>query len=361
MEMFQFRDRAVAERILQRIAGMNLNLTLMHVCGTHQDTVVRYGLDTLLQKHGVKIRQGPGCPVCVTTTTEIEEAVVLAKKGKTVATYGDMLRVPGASGSLLDARSEGAKVKIVYSITDAVKLAERSRDEIVFVAIGFETTAPTTAITLLSKPPENFSILSCHRYLPPALESLLGMGELKLDGIIEPGHVSTIIGTKPYERLSMKYRLPQVIAGFEPLDVLMAVYMIARQIQSSRAVVENEYTRTVREKGNLKALDAMSEVFRPIDSKWRGFPIIPNSRMKLKSEFSSYDAEERFREELETIIGAEFSEPSGCSCDQVLRGLMEPRECPLFGNACSPQHPVGPCMVSLEGSCNIEYKYRRPS
>jgi hydrogenase expression/formation protein HypD len=328
--MFHFRDRVVAEKILQRIATMNLNLTLMHVCGTHQDTIVRYGLDVLLQREGVRIRQGPGCPVCVTTTTEIEEAVVLARKGKIIATYGDMLRVPGASGSLEDARSEGARIRIVYSITDAVKLAEQSGDETVFIAIGFETTAPATAITLLRKPPENFSILSCHRYLPPALESLLSMGELRLDGIIEPGHVSTIIGTKPYERLSLKYMLPQVIAGFEPLDVLMAVYMIARQIQSSKAVVENEYARTVREEGNLKALDAMSEVFRPIDSKWRGFSVIPGSRMKLKSEFSSYDAEERYRKELERTMGAEFSEPSGCGCDRVLRGLMEPRECPTI-------------------------------
>ena len=359
--MIQLRDRTSADKILQRLASMNLNLTLMHVCGTHQDTIVRYGLDTLLKDCGVKIRQGPGCPVCVTTATEIEEAVTLARRGKTVATYGDMLRVPGASGSLADARSEGAKVKVVYSITDAVKLAEQTEDEVVFVAIGFETTAPSTAITLLGKTPGNFSVLSCHRYLPPALEALLGMGELKLQGIIEPGHVSTIIGTKPYEEISKKYRLPQVIAGFEPLDVLMAVYMIARQVQTSKAIVENEYSRTVREEGNPRAVKALSEVFKPGDSKWRGFPSIPRSKMKLKSEFAASNAEERFSDDLKTVIGTEFSEPAGCGCDRVLRGLMEPQECALFGEACTPQRPVGACMVSMEGSCNIEYRYRRPS
>ncbi len=359
--MIQLRDRTTADKILQRLASINLDLTLMHVCGTHQDTIVRYGLDTLLERSGVKIRQGPGCPVCVTTTAEIEEAVELARRGRTIATYGDMLRVPGASGSLADARSEGATVKIVYSITDAVKLAEQTKGEVVFVAIGFETTAPSTAITLLSNPPGNFSVLSCHRYLPPALEALLGMGELKLQGIIEPGHVSTIIGTKPYEEISKKYRLPQVVAGFEPLDVLMAVYMIARQVQTSKAVVENEYSRTVREEGNPRALKALSEVFKPGDSKWRGFPAIPRSRMRLKSEFSKFDSEERFADDLKTVIGTEFSEPAGCSCDRVLRGLMDPQECPLFGKACTPQHPVGPCMVSMEGSCNIEYRYRRSS
>jgi len=359
--MIQLRDRITADKILQRLASMDLDLTLMHVCGTHQDTIVRYGLDTLLEKHGVKIRQGPGCPVCVTTTTEIEEAVTLARRGKTIATYGDMLRVPGASGSLADARSEGAKVKIVYSITDAVKLAEQTTDQVVFVGIGFETTAPSTAMTLLGNPPSNFSVLSCHRYLPPALEALLGMGELKLQGIIEPGHVSTIIGTRPYEEFSKKFRLPQVVAGFEPLDVLMAVYMIARQVQASKAIVENEYSRTVKEEGNPRALKALSEVFEPVDSRWRGFPAIPRSRMKLKSEFAKFDAEERFADELKTIVGTEFSEPAGCGCDRVLRGLMEPQECALFGKACTPQHPIGPCMVSMEGSCNIEYRYRRPN
>ncbi|MGQ9542771.1 MAG: hydrogenase formation protein HypD [Candidatus Bathyarchaeia archaeon] len=357
--MYRFRDEPTAERILERLASMGLNLTLMHVCGTHQDTIVRYGLDLLLKRCGVDVRQGPGCPVCVTTMGEVEEAVALARFGKTIVTFGDMLRVPGASGSLADVRAEGAKVKVVYSISDAVRIAEQTDGEVVFVAIGFETTAPSTAVTILKGPPRNFSILCCHRYLPPALDMLLSMGELKLQGIIEPGHVSTIIGTKPYDSISRKYRLPQVVAGFEPLDVLMAVYMIARQVQNSEYTVENEYSRTVRREGNLRALKAISQVFKPTDSKWRGFPEIPNSKMKLKEEFSTFDAEVKYADQLEKIFEAEFNEPDQCSCDKVLRGLVAPQDCPLFGEACNPQRPVGPCMVSMEGACNIEYRYRR--
>ncbi len=357
--MLQFRDRSTAIKILERLASMGLDLTLMHVCGTHQDTIVRYGLDTLLEKCGVDIRQGPGCPVCVTTTREIEEAMTLARNGKIIATFGDMLRVPGASGSLADARSEGARVRVVYSITDAVKIAQGTDEEVVFVAIGFETTAPSTAVTILKRPPENFSVISCHRYLPPALDALLAMGELNIHGIIEPGHVSTIIGTRPYQAISKKYKLPQVIAGFEPLDVLMAVYMIARQIQASEPTVQNEYRRTVREGGNERALKVLSEVFEPRGARWRGFPTIPDSKMKLKEEFGSFDAEKKYDDDLEEVLRTEFPEPEGCGCDRVLRGLMEPQECILFGKACTPQHPVGPCMVSTEGSCSIEYKYRR--
>ncbi len=359
--MHQFRNAAIADKILRRVASMRLNLTLMHVCGTHQDTVVRYGLDTMLRKSGIDIRQGPGCPVCVTTTGEIEEAITLARRGKIVATYGDMLRVPGAAGSLTDARSEGAKVKLVYSITDAVEMAEGTKEEVVFVAIGFETTAPSTAVTALKDPPKNLAILNFHRYLPPALDALLGMGELRIQGIIEPGHVSTIIGTKPYREISDKYRLPQVIAGFEPLDVLMAVYMIAKQAKDSRSTVENEYGRAVREEGNKRALEVLSEVFEPKDSRWRGFPTIQASRMKLKEEFSSLDAEKKYADDLKEIMNKDFPEPAGCGCDRVLRGLMEPQECTLFGTRCTPQNPVGPCMVSMEGSCNIEYRYRRPT
>ncbi|MFC1507336.1 hydrogenase formation protein HypD [Thermoproteota archaeon] len=358
-QLMKFRDKTTADKIIKKLASMDINLTLMHVCGTHQDTIVKHGLDDLLKKHGVRIRQGPGCPVCVTTTSEIEMALELAKKGKTIVTFGDMLRVPGLKESLNDARSQGAKVRIVYSITDAVNLAKKTDDDIVFVAIGFETTAPSTAITLLKDPPKNFFVLSFHRYLPPALNALLGMGELKLQGIIEPGHVSTIIGMNAYEGVSSKYSIPQVIAGFEPLDVLMAVYMIAKQIHESKSIVENEYKRVVKKEGNLKALKAISEVFEPKDAKWRGFPKIPLSRMGIKKEFESFDAEKQWADELKSIINNEFTEPKGCECHRVLRGLVEPKECTLFGETCNPNHPIGPCMVSIEGSCNIEYRYRR--
>ncbi|WP_455281664.1 hydrogenase formation protein HypD [[Eubacterium] cellulosolvens] len=358
-QLMEFRDKTTADKIIKKLVSMDLNLTLMHVCGTHQDTIVKYGLDDLLKKHGVRIRQGPGCPVCVTTTSEIEMSLELAKKGKTIATFGDMLRVPGLKESLNDVRSQGGKVKIVYSITDAVNLAKKTDDDIVFVAIGFETTAPSTAITLLKGPPKNFFVLSFHRYLPPALNALLGMGEIKLQGIIEPGHVSTIIGMNAYEGVSYKYSIPQVIAGFEPLDVLMAVYMIAKQIHESKSIVENEYKRVVKKEGNLKALKAISEVFEPKDAKWRGFPKISLSKMAIKKEFESFDAEKQWTDELKSIMHNEFTEPKGCECHRVLRGLVEPKECTLFGETCNPNHPIGPCMVSIEGSCNIEYRYRR--
>jgi len=224
--------------------------------------------------------------------------------------------------------------------------------------VGFETTAPTTAAVLLQQLPKNFSVLCCHRYIPPALHALLSSGEMRIQGLIEPGHVSTIIGMKPYEELSEKYHIPQVVAGFEPLDVMMAVYMLAKQIKKGEAKVENEYTRTVHYEGNQKALELLAQVFEPSDIVWRGFPVIPRSAMKLKPEFSSYDAGIVHSKVLEKVKEIRFEESKQCRCGEILRGLVEPKDCLLFANACTPQRPVGPCMVSMEGSCNIEYRYR---
>jgi hydrogenase expression/formation protein HypD len=353
----KFRDREIAEKIVKSIKDLNLDIQIMHVCGTHQDTIVKYGLDPLLREAGVRVRQGPGCPVCVTTQKEIEECIRLAEMGKIVATYGDMIRVPGEEKSLMDIRASGGNVQIVYSIQDAVALAKKSKDEVVFVAVGFETTAPSTAVTLLGGPPANFSVLNCHRYVPPALHALLDMGEVKIQGFIEPGHVSAIIGLKPYESLATEYGIPQVVAGFEPLDVLMSVYMLAKQIGNGEARVENEYTRVVKYEGNPKALEVLRQVFEPYDVKWRGFPMISGSGMKLTKKFEQYDARRIYEDDLREIARREFGEPRGCKCSQVLRGLIESTECSLFAKACTPQHPVGPCMVSMEGACNILYKY----
>ncbi len=330
----------------------------MHVCGTHQDTLTRYGLDFLLDACGVRVRQGPGCPVCVTTAREFEEAAVLARAGKTIMTFGDVARVPGRRGSLLDLRGAGYDVRVVYGIGDAVALAQAEAKDVVFLAAGFETTAPTTAATLLAGCPENFSVLSCHRFLPPALDALLAMGESRLDGIIEPGHVSAIIGLQPYEGLAQRYRLPQVIAGFEPLDLLIAVYMLAQQVQRGETRVENEYTRVVRYEGNRRALDVMHRVFVAADVEWRGFPVIPRSGMTMKREFEAWDARKVWEDDLRQVKD-DVEETPGCRCGDVLRGLIESRECLLFGEVCTPTHPVGPCMVSVEGSCNIEFKYRQ--
>ncbi len=229
--MFSLKDKKLADDIVSRIKKLDVNLKFMHVCGTHQDTLVKHGLDALLKKCGIEIGQGPGCPVCVTTQKEIEEMLLLAKKGNIVTTFGDMMRVPGEKHSLQSMRAEGFDVRTVYGIEDAVYIAEKNKNkDVVFMAVGFETTAPTTASVLLKNPPSNFSVLSCHRLIPPALKAILDMGEIKIDGLIQPGHVSTIIGTKPYEFISKDYKVPQVVAGFEPLDLLMGVSLLSHNL-----------------------------------------------------------------------------------------------------------------------------------
>jgi len=355
--MFRYRDKKVSEKIVSKLREMNLNIRLMHVCGTHQDTLVRFGIDELLKNTGVEIRQGPGCPVCVTTPKEIEEAMLLARKGKTITVFGDMMNVPGQKHSLSDTKTMGHDVKIVYSVDDALKIAGKTKKDVVFMAIGFETTAPSTASVILSNPPENFSILNCHRLIPPALKAIIEMGEVKLHGLIEPGHVSTVIGAKPYEFLSKDYGVPQVIAGFEPLDLMMGVYMLACQIKNKKAEVEIEYKRSVKYDGNKKAVEMMKDVFESYDIAWRGFPIIKNSGLKLKNTFQSYDARKKFEDELKELNNIEFKEPKGCRCGEMLRGLTNPDDCPLFGKSCTPATPVGPCMVSREGNCNIMFRY----
>jgi hydrogenase expression/formation protein HypD len=336
---------------------MGLKLRLMHVCGTHQDTLVRHGLDAMLKASGADIRQGPGCPVCVTTPREIEECILLARRGIRIAAFGDMMRVPGPSGSLFDMHAKGADVRMVYSVDDAVGMAQGDGKETVFMGVGFETTAPGTAVAVRSGPPDNFSVLSCHRTVPPALKALVEMGEYKLDGLIQPGHVSAIIGLEPYRFLSKEYHIPQVVAGFEPLDILMGVYMLARQKAEGRTELENEYGRVVRPEGNPRAKDVMEAVFEPFDVEWRGFPVIPGSGLRIRAGYEKWDARKKFVGILRDLEGVSFSEPKGCLCGEVLRGIRNPEKCPLFGKRCRPQSPVGPCMVSSEGSCNILYRY----
>ena len=358
--MFSLKDKKLADEIVSKIKKQNVKLKFMHVCGTHQDTLVKNGLDDLLKKCGIEIGQGPGCPVCVTTQKEIEEMLQLARAGKIVTSFGDMINVPGEIQSLRSMKAEGFDVRTVYGIEDAVNIAQKNKDkEVVFMAVGFETTAPTTASVLLKNPPDNFSILSCHRTIPEALKAIIEMGEIKIDGLIEPGHVSTIIGTKPYEFLSKDYKVPQVVAGFEPIDILMASWMLVEQIKNNTALVQNEYTRVVHKEGNIKAIDAIEKVFEKDDIKWRGFPIIPKSSLRLRSSFEKYDARRKYEDDLIDLQNKVFHEPAGCRCGELLRGLVTPFECPLFGQACTPETPVGPCMVSIEGSCNIEYRYSK--
>ncbi|MDR2866432.1 MAG: hydrogenase formation protein HypD [Methanomassiliicoccaceae archaeon] len=354
--MFKLRDEDTAKRILKDIKALNADCKLMHVCGTHQDTMVRFGLEELLADVGVEIRQGPGCPVCVTTSTEVASGITLAKAGKTVCVFGDMMKVPTTIGSLNDAKADGADVRIVYSIEDAVRTASSSDKDVVFMAVGFETTSPTTAVPLNKGVPDNFSVYSCHRIVPPALEAIFSMGEIKVDGFIQPGHVSVITGLGIFEQFSSKYKMPQVVAGFEPLDILMASYMLAKQIAEGRAEVENEYSRLVRKDGNPKAQELLKRTFTAADRAWRGFPVIHGSALDIRKEFEAHDAAKVHQDILERMPEIE-EEPRGCRCGEVLRGLIRSEECPMFGRACDPNRPMGPCMVSHEGSCNIAFRF----
>ena len=354
--MFKYRDGDTAKRILVSIKDMGSDVKFMHVCGTHQDTIVRFGLEELLADVGVEICQGPGCPVCVTTSKEIADAITLARNGVTVTAFGDMMRVPTTIGSLFDAKADGADVRIVYSIEDAVRMASEQTKPLVFVSVGFETTAPSACVPLKKELPDNFSLYSCHRICPPILEAIFNMGELNVDGMIMPGHVAVITGLDPFHTFSERFGIPQVVAGFEPLDILMSTYMLVRQIHEGRAEVENEYTRLVREHGNPIARKLMEDTFVTVDREWRGFPIIPKSALALKPEFADHDATVVHSKVLETTPQVD-AEAEGCMCGEVLRGIIRSQECPMFGTVCKPTNPKGPCMVSEEGNCSIAYRF----
>ncbi|MDR3283094.1 MAG: hydrogenase formation protein HypD [Candidatus Methanoplasma sp.] len=354
--MFKYRDGETAKKIMASIKDMGLSNKFMHVCGTHQDTIVRFGLEDMLLDAGVEICQGPGCPVCVTTGKEVADAITLARNGVTVTAFGDMMRVPTTIGSLFDAKADGADVRIVYSIEDAVRMAGEQASPLVFVAVGFETTAPSTCVPLQKPLPSNFSIYSCHRICPPALEAIFDMGETKVNGFIMPGHVAVITGLDIFRPFAEKYRMPQVVAGFEPLDVLMASYMLTKQIYEDRAEVENEYTRLVKDGGNPIARKLMEDTFVPVDREWRGFPMIPKSALALRQKHSEHDATVVHEDILKTTPDVE-AEAAGCRCGEVLRGLIRSEECPMFATACRPSSPMGPCMVSEEGSCSIAHRF----
>jgi len=331
---------------------------LMHVCGTHEASIVQFGLRSLLPLN-LEVRSGPGCPVCVTSPDEIDAAIDLSLREKVVlTTFGDMLRVPSGSGSLADAKARGGQVRIVYSINDSVKMARKDPShEYIHFAIGFETTAPPTASEMLSNPPENFGVLCSHRLIPPVMDHLMRIGEIKIAGFILPGHVSTIIGVRAYSQISEEHRVPQVVAGFEPLDVLMAVEMLLEQITRGEARVENEYSRVVREEGNLIAQKVIWGAFDVVDSDWRGIGRVPASGLMVKPELERFDAIKKFGLKL----SRGYHVPKGCRCGDVLRGLIYPQECPLFSVSCTPVTPVGPCAVSREGACRIAMTHGSPS
>lgn len=342
----------LTKKIVNRIKNISKPVKIMHVCGSHEHTIMQHGLRSLLPPE-VEVVAGPGCPVCCVPSREVDECIFLAQQGVTITTFGDMLRVPGSRGSLADAKAEGADIRVVYGVGNAVEIAKDVDKEVVFMAAGFETTAPTTASEIVAGPPDNFSVLSCHRLIPPALKFLIESGEVNINALIEPGHVSTIIGTNPYRIFSEKYGIPQVVAGFNPFDVLIAIYMILKQINEGKALVQNEYKRAVREEGNVKAQKLMDNVFYIINREWRGFPRIPNSVYEIKDEYAAHNARDKF----EIDIPKSQDMVTGCICGPILRGVARPEECKLFKTECNPINPIGACMVSKEGTCNIAYRY----
>jgi hydrogenase expression/formation protein HypD len=351
------RVKELAEQIGNLGARLNRPVQLMEVCGTHSHVIGRYGLRQLLPEW-VRLISGPGCPVCVTTGGQIEMALEVVRRGGVVATFGDMMRVPGASSSLAEARSAGGEVQVVYSPQQALEIAlARPNDAVVFVAVGFETTAPAVAAVVKETwraGLENLSFLSLHKTIPPALEALMADEDVHIDGFLCPGHVSVIIGSNAYRKVAERYAVPCVVAGFEPEDVLLGVKMLLAQIAEGRAEVENAYARVVRPEGNLRAQALIDEVFEVTTAQWRGLGEIAKSGLVLREEFAALDAGRRF-----SLKPADVPEPCGCCCGEVLRGVIRPAECGLFGTVCTPVQPVGPCMVSSEGACAAAYKYER--
>ncbi|MCA9628427.1 MAG: hydrogenase formation protein HypD [Myxococcales bacterium] len=364
----EFRDprlaRSMADDIQSLVArlqdqGRERPLKLMEVCGGHTHTIFRYGLEALLGED-IEFVHGPGCPVCVLPVGRVDDAIAIARQPDVIfTTFGDALRVPGSKQSLLSAKAEGADVRTVYSPTDALKLArENPAHAVVFFGIGFETTAPSTALTVLEAEAdgvENFFVFSNHITIVPTLQAILQAPDLQLDGFIGPGHVTMVIGTEPYRFVAEHYRKPLVVAGFEPLDVMQSVRMLVKQLVERRAQVENQYGRLARSDGNRAAREALAKVFVPRPHfEWRGLGSIEQSGLTFSEAYARFDAERRF-----DLPGLSVADPKACQCGEVLKGSLRPWDCKVFGTACTPETPIGACMVSSEGACAAYYNYGR--
>lgn len=354
----EYRDAKLAREYADRIASITTRpWTIMEVCGGQTHAIVRYGIDQLLPKE-ISLLHGPGCPVCVTPLELVDEAITIASRPDvTFASFGDMLRVPGSEKDLFSVKAAGGDVRVVYSPLDALQIARECPDrEVVFFAIGFETTAPANAMTVYQAKREgvpNFSVLVSHVTVPPALEAILSSPLTRVQGFLAAGHVCTVMGCEEYHPVARKYRVPIVVTGFEPLDLLRGIHMCIRQLEEGRFEVENAYSRSVREEGNQPAIQLIREVFRIVDRKWRGVGVIPRSGLGLRNEFAEFDAELRFG-----LAGYSAEESPECISGLVLQGIKKPHECPAFGTRCTPEHPLGATMVSSEGACAAYYRYR---
>jgi len=353
----EYRDTDLGKGLIKRIADLSKRpVKLMEFCGGHTVSILKHGIRQLLPP-GIEMLSGPGCPVCVTPVADIDKAVALAREPETViATFGDMIRVPGSNSTLQKAKAEGSDVRVVYSTQDALEIARLNPlKKIIFIGVGFETTAPTVAASVVQASKEgltNYYILSLHKLCPPVMKALLLSHEIRLDGIICPGHVCAITGARPFEFIGREYDIAAAISGFEPLDILLSVEMLIKQIENGRHALENAYTRVVRDEGNIQAIRIMYEVFETSASCWRGIGMVSESGLRLRDRYSAFDAEKAFE-----IKQAEARETPGCICGDILRGVKKPHDCRLFRDVCDPQHPVGPCMVSAEGTCSAYYLY----
>jgi hydrogenase expression/formation protein HypD len=358
----EFRDAEKARALSARITSLcepGRQYKFMEVCGGHTHTIYKHGLEDYLPE-GVSLVHGPGCPVCVIPMGRLDDAIAIAEQPDVIlTTFGDMMRVPGGRGSFFDSKAKGADIRMVYSPLDSLKIARENPDKhVVFMAIGFETTAPSTAMTVLRAKADgltNFSIFCNHVTIIPAIKAILDSPDLRLDGFLGPGHVSTVIGCRPYEFISAVHHKPLVCAGFEPLDILQSVAMLMEQLAEGRSEVENQYTRVVPWDGNGKALQVINEVMelRPY-FEWRGLGFISHSALKVRDGYADFDAEKRF-----SVPGVRVADPKACQCGEVLKGVIKPWECKVFGTACTPETPIGTCMVSSEGACAAYYNFGR--
>jgi hydrogenase expression/formation protein HypD len=352
----EYRNKEMAQRTLQEIKNISKKkVNLMEVCGTHTVNIFRNGIKKMLPT-SINLISGPGCPVCVTSLRYIDEIIALSRESDfIITTFGDMIKVPGSTSTLEKEKANGSDIRVMYSTLDALEVARNNPSKkIVFMGVGFETTSPTIASAVLKAQKDeinNFTVLSVAKIIPPAMKALLEGKEVNIDGFICPRHVSAIIGSRPYNFITTQYKVPCVICGFEPLDILQSIYMLVKQIEDDRAEIEIQYARVVKPEGNKIALDKIKEVFKVIDSDWRGIGNIPLSGLEIKDKYGKFNAR-KFEVEIE-----ETKESRGCRCGEVLRGVVTPPECPLFRKACTPENPQGACMVSTEGTCAAYYKY----